>query len=86
MHIKQKDQMLALSVDRRGLNSKEVLVIGDTIEEVEIGKKFGYSTVALTGGYQSTARLKAAKPDYLIHNLRDLKKIIQKINGKPPRT
>jgi len=80
MHIKQKDRMLASSVHGRKVKAEEVLVIGDTTEEIEIGQKFGYVTVALTGGYQSTARLKAAKPDFLIHNLKDLKKIIQNLH------
>jgi phosphoglycolate phosphatase-like HAD superfamily hydrolase len=72
-----KAEKLYHYVQNLRLKPKEVLTVGDTVEEVEIGQKFGYTTVALTDGYQSTKRLKAAKPDFLIRNLIDLKKIIQ---------
>jgi len=55
----------------------EILIIGDSPEEVEIGKALGIKTVAITHGYYSTARLKAAKPDFLISNLGELKTIVE---------
>lgn len=61
--------------------SKEVLVVGDTEEEIEIAKQFGCRSVGLTGGNISAARLKAAKPDFLIHNLNQLKSIINNSNN-----
>ena len=39
----------------------EVLIIGDSPEEVEIGKKLGLKTIAITGGYYATFRLKKNK-------------------------
>jgi phosphoglycolate phosphatase len=59
---------------------KEIITVGDMCEEIEIGKQYGYHTVALTSGFNSTARLKAAKPDFLIHNMTDLIGIIKKLN------
>ncbi|MBI4049781.1 MAG: HAD family hydrolase [Candidatus Doudnabacteria bacterium] len=76
MHQRSKDTKLASYVKNLKLMPKEVLAIGDTTEEIEIGKKFGYFTVALTGGYQSTRRLVAAKPDFIIHNLKQVVPII----------
>ena len=81
MHEKSKDQKLKSYVHELKLHPKEVITIGDTDEEVEIGKRFGYYTVALTDGHQSIVKLRAAKPDFLIHNLNELKNIITKING-----
>ena len=60
----------------------EVISVGDTEEEIEIGKKYGYHTVAITGGFNSTGRLKKHKPDFLIHNMKDLIGIIKKLNKK----
>lgn len=51
--------------------------IGDTREEVEIGKELGFKTVALTGGNNSTKILRSAKPDFLIHSLVELKEILK---------
>ena len=70
-----KDELLKDFVNSKSLNPSEVMVVGDTIEEIEIGQKFGYKAVAITGGWQSKKRLKAAAPDYIIHNLIELKNI-----------
>ncbi|MEJ0021125.1 MAG: HAD family hydrolase [Candidatus Doudnabacteria bacterium] len=78
MTAQGKAEKLRRYVQGLRLRPREVLTVGDTTEEIEIGRKFGYTTVALTQGYQSTARLKAAKPDFLIHNLKELKTIIWK--------
>jgi phosphoglycolate phosphatase len=80
LHIRSKEQKLCAYVDEQKFIPAEVVVVGDTDEEIAIGKKYGYHTVALTGGYQSVNRLKLERPDYLIHNLVELKKIIIKLN------
>lgn len=77
MHARHKEAKLSELVKNFKVRPSEVMVVGDTDEEIEIGKKLGYITVALTGGHHSVKRLKASKPDYLIHNLSELKKIIQ---------
>lgn len=62
------------------LKPNEVLVVGDSLEEIEIGKELECITVAITDGYCSTTRLKSAKPDYLISNLKEIIDIIKKLN------
>ncbi len=56
--------------------ASETLTIGDTVEEIEIGKELGCITVAITHGNCSTSRLKNAKPNYLINNLKEVINII----------
>lgn len=77
MHKRGKELKLLDYANKRQLKPDEIIIIGDTVEEIEIGHKYGYVTVALTGGSQSTRLLKASKPHYLIHNLAHLKSIIQ---------
>lgn len=77
---KNKEQKLYDYVKRNKLKPREVITVGDTEEEIEIGKAAGFYTVAITGGYNSTSRLKKQKPDFLIHNMLELKKIIKKLN------
>ncbi|MBI3232176.1 MAG: HAD family hydrolase [Candidatus Doudnabacteria bacterium] len=81
VHQRSKDQKLYDYVRRNKLKPREVLTIGDTEEEIEIGKKYGFHTVAITGGYNTTARLKKHRPDFLIHNMLELKKIIKSLNS-----
>ncbi len=79
---RSKDQLLLAYVRSKRLKPEEVLTIGDTEEEIEIGKKFGYATVGLTGGWNSAARLKKHSPDFIIHSLKELIPIIKKLNSK----
>jgi len=53
------------------------VIVGDTVEEIEIGREQGLTSVAITGGMISEARLRAAKPDYLVHSLQELRPILQ---------
>ncbi len=76
----KKEKLRAYIISQK-LNFNEVLVVGDSTEEIEIGEEFGSPTVAITNGHISTTRLKAAKPNYLINNLRQIEGIISKLQG-----
>jgi|SRR3989338_3074349 len=66
---------------RNRVKHSEILLIGDSPEEMEIGKKIGAVTVGLTGGYYAEWRLREKGPDFLIHNIKNLIPIIKKINA-----
>ena len=80
MVSKSKDLKLRDYVAKNSLRPDEVMVVGDTEEEIEIAQKYGYISVAITGGNVSTKRLRAMKPNYLIHNLKKIVTIIS--NGR----
>ena len=61
-----------------------MIIVGDSIEEIEIGRKFGMKTVAYTQGDYTPYRLKKKKPDFLIDNLKQLKSIIKKLKYANP--
>ncbi len=50
----------------------EILIIGDTPEEMQIGKELGLKSIGITGGFCTTERLKAAKPDVLVNSLHEI--------------
>ncbi len=76
---RNKKDKLKDYMDINNLSAKEVLIVGDTVEEVEIGKELRVKTIAITHGNCSTARLKAAKSDYLINSLKEVKNIIHSL-------
>lgn len=78
---RNKQEKLREYIQNNNLLPKEVLIIGDTVEEIEIGKELNVITVAITHGFCSTPRLKAANPDYLINNLREVVRITKGINS-----
>lgn len=77
MKERNKLEKLARYLSAKGYKGSEALIIGDSPEEIEIGKKLGLTTIAITDGYYSTPRLRAAKPDYLINNLAEIKQIVE---------
>jgi phosphoglycolate phosphatase-like HAD superfamily hydrolase len=77
MKGRNKLDKLAHYLSTNGYKGSEVLIIGDSPEEIEIGRKLGLVTIAITRGYYSTSRLRAAKPDYLIGNLAEIKPIVE---------
>lgn len=78
-YFKGKQERLEQYLQKEKILPKHTIIVGDTVEEVRIGKKLGIKTVSLTGGYNSTKRLVEVKPDFIIHKLTDLPKIIKMI-------
>jgi phosphoglycolate phosphatase len=71
-----KAARLKAYMDKSGHAAHDTFIIGDTMEEPEIARAFGLTSIGITDGYISTARLKAAKPDYMIGSLQDIKCLI----------
>jgi len=61
-----------------GFKPEETIFIGDTAHEVEVGKIGKTLTGAVTWGLYPEERLKKVDPDYIIHNVLELKAIILK--------
>jgi len=64
-----KLEMLRSYLQDRDYDPSNCAIVGDTTEEIEIGKELGIVTIAIANGYHSTARLRKANPDHLITNM-----------------
>ncbi len=64
-------------LSRNGYNPSQALIVGDSPEDIRIGKELGMGTIGITDGYISTPRLRASEPDYLISNLIHVIEIIE---------
>ncbi len=64
-------------VAQRHRGPQDTMIVGDTVEEIQIAREQGLISVAITGGCASEERLRAENPDYLIHSLHGLKPILQ---------
>lgn len=73
---RNKLEKLKAYLKERHYSHKDILIIGDSPEEIEIGKTLHITSVAVCNGYISTPRLKAVQPNYLIQSLFQLKKIL----------
>lgn len=77
---KNKEQKVKRYMEEFRIKSKEVMIVGDSPEEVEIGKNLGLITVAIKEGLYSVKRLLKTKPDYLVGSLNELTEIIDALN------
>lgn len=69
------DMVLAL-LDRMQLDRNEVLVVGDTTYDIEMGNRAGCRTVAVTYGNHTRQQLLSAHPTYMIDTFRQLTQFI----------
>ena len=56
-----------------GHRPKDTVIIGDTMEEPEIGRELGLTSIGITDGYITRKRLIDARPDYIVHRLGSIK-------------
>jgi phosphoglycolate phosphatase len=56
------------------------LIVGDGTTDIRAGREAGVMTCSVTYGFRSENELRTAGPDYLIHDLGELKKLF--IPGK----
>ncbi|MBD3310158.1 HAD hydrolase-like protein [Candidatus Woesearchaeota archaeon] len=76
-----KKDMLAGFLSEKGYTPGETMIVGDTEEEIEIGKELGIVTVAIMDGYHSEERLRSAGADHYISNLGQIIGIIDSVNA-----
>jgi len=57
----------------------DIVVIGDSIRDVECGKEFNAITIAVATGQHTPDQLIELKPDLLVKSLAEIKAIIEVI-------
>jgi len=62
-------------MDAHGHAAENAVIIGDTMEEPEIGRALGVTSVGLSDGYISRKRLREAAPDHIVHRLCAIKSL-----------
>ena len=64
---------------KKEFKDKDIVIIGDSIRDVECGKQFNALIIAVTTGSHSREELLRLGPDYIFPDLRDYRKILQVI-------
>jgi len=74
---KNKVQRICDYLSKNNYDPSQAVIVGDSPEDVGIGKELGMGTIAITDGYFSTPRLRASNPDYVIGNLAEMIHILE---------
>lgn len=64
-------------------NGKDVVIVGDSVRDVECGKQLNALTIAVATGFHSEKELLSKKPDYLFKNLENYWKVLEIIEELP---
>lgn len=71
-----KEEAVRKIVESSNLEKDSTIFIGDSNHEIEVGKKVGIKTVAVTWGFTSENKLKSHNPDFVVHSSEELEKVI----------
>ncbi|HLP86666.1 MAG TPA: HAD family hydrolase [Candidatus Paceibacterota bacterium] len=74
--IHDKEETLYKIIKRNNFIENETAIIGDSNQEITIGRKAGIKTIAVTWGLCSENNLKLMNPDYIVRNIKELEKIV----------
>ena len=83
--VQSRVDMVRLAVEkaerlaRNRFTNKDIVIVGDSLRDIDCGKQFNALTIAVATGFHSEEKLRAAKPDYLFKNLEDYKKVLAAI-------
>lgn len=62
-----------------GVNSSEVVFVGDAEHDILSGKHAGVITIGITHGFGTKEALEAAGADYIVNNLKEVQEVIEKL-------
>ena len=83
--VATRSDMVKLAINKaekstgREFGNKNIVIIGDSVRDIECGKLFGALTIAVATGFHSEEELLKAEPDYLFDNLKDYRKVLKAI-------
>ena len=77
LNTTSKKERLSDFMLKRGYLPANAFIIGDSMEEPDIGRALGITSIGITGGCISEKRLRHAKPDHVIHALPEVKEILK---------
>lgn len=63
-------------IKKNNLTRENTFFIGDSNHEIDVAKKAGIKSIAVTWGFTSEQKLKSKNPDYIVRNVEELESII----------
>ena len=63
-------------IKENDLDPQNTFFVGDSNHEIDVAKKTGIKSVAVTWGFTSERKLRARSPDYVVHNPQELESIV----------
>ncbi len=69
----------AVNKTNRTFSDKDIVIIGDTVNDVECGRHLNVKSIVVCTNKKTEAELKAANPDHFFHDFNNTEKVIEAI-------
>ncbi len=79
LHEQFKEKVIAEYIKENDFSKKDVLMIGDSFEEIDVARSLGLFVASIAGGFVAKERLEVKEPDFLINEISEIKSIINRI-------
>lgn len=79
---KPEPDMLLHLLEEYNLLPHEAIMVGDTTFDIHMAQAAGVKNIAITHGAHDVAKLQAAKPDHLVHNVPELEALLDSLLGE----
>jgi HAD superfamily hydrolase (TIGR01509 family) len=73
---------LQLALERLRMEPEECVYVGDTPEDVEMARRAGVRPIGILGPFPTARRLRAARPDAILHSIRELPRHLRSLKEK----
>jgi phosphoglycolate phosphatase len=83
--VATRSDMVKLAINKaekstgREFRGKNIVIIGDSVRDIECGKLVSALTIAVATGFHSKEELLKTEPDYLFNNLKDYRRVLKAI-------
>ena len=74
--VYDKTSVMVDMINKFGFDKSETIAIGDSNHEIEAAQEIGIRSIAVTWGFTLEKRLIAAKPDYVVNKLEELRVLL----------
>ncbi|MCW4042318.1 MAG: HAD family hydrolase [Candidatus Bathyarchaeota archaeon] len=81
MEVKPHPNHIQSAISTMGSSPKEIIVVGDSVADMESGKHIGAITVGVTSGLGSPQQLAKVNVDYLIESIAELPCLLRHMHG-----
>ena len=81
MEVKPHPNHIKSAISMVGSKTKEIIVVGDSVADIESGKHIDAITVGVTSGLGTSQKLAEVNVDYLIGSITELPYLLKYIQG-----
>ncbi len=74
--IEDKFESVQRIMEKNSLSPGETFFVGDSNHEIDVAKKAGIRSIAVTWGFTSEQKLKAREPDFIAHTVHELENLV----------